>query len=477
MNRILSTLLFSALSLALWSDIGAASIFGKISYSGSASGSIIVAVFTGSTLSHNQSPAAYNITDSLGHYSVNGLADGTYYIAATKSVSPERILKTDPWGYYGAPSNISPIVISGGNNISGINITIADGTDISPNPFADNSASPDEVFNLPETTKLGNSPSISATLDGTQIYLFKQNAEGADGGKVYTIIPETCVISGTIDLSLQYLPNRISWIDKLVYRQGSLWAVGGYGDPAGFGIKEGVFKVDLSTSASSNQISLSPGITEAHEIACDGTNFYIGVSDSMGNYGVVKFNPDEVSAIPSNRFIDLGPEFKRLCYGGNYLWIGTDCLCKYDPETGAKIANYNIPPKAAELYFNGRFWMYDEDSNSLNTYYLKSAGISEKNAASVPVNFCLFQNYPNPFNPSTTIRYVIPKSLLISGSVLVSLKIFNLLGQEVTTLINEQQSAGNYEVKFDAANLPSGIYLYKLQAGSLNSVKKLMLIK
>ena len=70
------------------------------------------------------------------------------------------------------------------------------------------------------------------------------------------------------------------------------------------------------------------------------------------------------------------------------------------------------------------------------------------------------QNYPNPFNPTTTIQYSIPN--VASGFSLskVQLKIYDLLGREVVELVNENQSAGNYEVKFDASNLTSGIYFY-----------------
>ncbi len=88
-----------------------------------------------------------------------------------------------------------------------------------------------------------------------------------------------------------------------------------------------------------------------------------------------------------------------------------------------------------------------------------------------PIEFSLEQNYPNPFNPSTKIRFTIPES----GNV--SLKIFNLLGSEVATLINEEQQAGNYEVEFNAAALASGIYFYRLQAGSFVETKKMLLIK
>ena len=90
---------------------------------------------------------------------------------------------------------------------------------------------------------------------------------------------------------------------------------------------------------------------------------------------------------------------------------------------------------------------------------------------SLPTNFVLFQNYPNPFNPTTVISYQLPK---VSN---VSLKIFDVLGREVATLVNQKQSAGKYSVTFDGSRLPSGVYFYRLVAGSFVSVKKLMLIK
>jgi len=88
-----------------------------------------------------------------------------------------------------------------------------------------------------------------------------------------------------------------------------------------------------------------------------------------------------------------------------------------------------------------------------------------------PDGFELSQNYPNPFNPSTTIKYSIPTSEF------VTLKIYEVLGNEVGTLVNEEKPAGSYEVDFDAANLSSGIYLYKLQAGAFVETKKMLLIK
>ena len=88
-----------------------------------------------------------------------------------------------------------------------------------------------------------------------------------------------------------------------------------------------------------------------------------------------------------------------------------------------------------------------------------------------PKNFSLYQNYPNPFNPSTKIRYDIPKAER------VTIKIYDLLGKEVSTLVNENKSAGSYVVEFNASGLTSGIYFYRIFAGSYTDTKKMILVK
>ncbi|MGA9408625.1 MAG: T9SS type A sorting domain-containing protein, partial [Bacteroidota bacterium] len=89
----------------------------------------------------------------------------------------------------------------------------------------------------------------------------------------------------------------------------------------------------------------------------------------------------------------------------------------------------------------------------------------------LPDHFEMDQNYPNPFNPSTTIRYSVPTA----GKVLM--KIYNVLGQEVATLVNTQQSAGTYNVTFNASRLASGMYFYRISSGSFVQVKKMLLVK
>lgn len=89
----------------------------------------------------------------------------------------------------------------------------------------------------------------------------------------------------------------------------------------------------------------------------------------------------------------------------------------------------------------------------------------------LPENYSLSQNYPNPFNPSTEIKYSIP------SSGFVTLKVFNLLGQEIATLVNQEQTSGSYRVNFDASNLATGVYIYSIKAGNFTLSKKMVMIK
>ena len=95
-------------------------------------------------------------------------------------------------------------------------------------------------------------------------------------------------------------------------------------------------------------------------------------------------------------------------------------------------------------------------------------GLEDEN---IKLDYKLEQNYPNPFNPSTVISFTLPKAGL------TKLSVFNILGQEVAVLENKEILSGTYEYKFDASNLTSGIYFYKLQSNNYISIKKMMLIK
>ncbi len=98
-------------------------------------------------------------------------------------------------------------------------------------------------------------------------------------------------------------------------------------------------------------------------------------------------------------------------------------------------------------------------------------GVSNLISSVIPDNFSLSQNYPNPFNPTTKINFSIPKQGL------VTMKIYDVLGKEVMTLVNEQKSAGSYEVEFNASNFSSGIYFLRMESGEFKDLKRMMLIK
>lgn len=98
-------------------------------------------------------------------------------------------------------------------------------------------------------------------------------------------------------------------------------------------------------------------------------------------------------------------------------------------------------------------------------------GLYKENPDGKSYTFDLAQNYPNPFNPVTTISYSIP------GKEFVSLKVYDTIGKEVAQLVNERKSAGKYSVSFNAKNLSSGLYIYKLEVGNYQTIKKLILLK
>ncbi len=138
---------------------------------------------------------------------------------------------------------------------------------------------------------------------------------------------------------------------------------------------------------------------------------------------------------------------------------------------------------------NLRYRLKQIDTDGTYEYYSLTAEvdatITSVNDERLPEQFHLSQNYPNPFNPTTTIKYSVPvvdvpspagRDKLREGQH-VSLKIYDILGNEVSQLVNKSQAPGIYQVEFNASNLPSGTYFYKLEAGSFSGTKKMILIK
>jgi len=116
-------------------------------------------------------------------------------------------------------------------------------------------------------------------------------------------------------------------------------------------------------------------------------------------------------------------------------------------------------------------------SNELPPPPPESDGNGYSNNSIIPSEFALEQNYPNPFNPLTVIRYQLPVGRFGETSYNVTLKVYNMLGEEVATLVNEFQEAGFKSVAFDASHLSSGVYTYRLVASEFNLSKTMILMK
>ena len=127
-------------------------------------------------------------------------------------------------------------------------------------------------------------------------------------------------------------------------------------------------------------------------------------------------------------------------------------------------------------YWDARVWaIYNKDSASYSMLYGRYINIIitgiVKTELPVPQNFILHQNYPNPFNPVTKIRFGVPENSLVKISV------YDALGKSIETLVNENLSAGSYEVQFDGSKFAAGVYYCRMTSAGFSDVKKLILLK
>ena len=130
----------------------------------------------------------------------------------------------------------------------------------------------------------------------------------------------------------------------------------------------------------------------------------------------------------------------------------------------------------------GEGFQVDDSENPFKAVLIQYAEISdptaiESNDLMQPTEFALYQNYPNPFNPTTTIKYEIPDQAR-NDNKHVTLRVYDILGREVVTLVDKQQKAGYYEVEWNAANNSSGVYFYRLETNTgFSQTKKMLLLR
>ena len=230
-------------------------------------------------------------------------------------------------------------------------------------------------------------------------------------------------------------------------------------------------------------------VDSAANIAVGGTNLFVGSSgyglSLSGNNGtswtsITSGLPNNPMVSPSCYILALGVSgtdlFASVALGnGGFSGGPTDKGIFLSTDNGShwKAVDSGLTDLGVQsLAANGTKLFAGTDSSGIWEVPVASltTGVKES-VGKTPREFSLSQSYPNPFNPTTVINYQIR---LTSH---VTLKVYDILGREVESLVDRQQTAGNYSVSFDGSNLPSGVYLYRLQAGNFSSVKKMMLLK
>jgi len=205
-------------------------------------------------------------------------------------------------------------------------------------------------------------------------------------------------------------------------------------------------------------------------------------SDTIYIYADVNAVLDSIESFAKNVNLFVGRTNSIFVKG--YYSDGIDRDLSFNPDVSYSVINENVANFIEPGLING---IAEDTTTALVAFqghYTTSnisvlpddifTGIeeeSESNINNIVESFYLYQNYPNPFNPITKIKYSVPQS----SNVVI--KVFDVLGNEIETLVNEQKPTGNYEVEFNAAKLPSGIYFYRLQAGSFVETKKMVLMK
>jgi len=177
-------------------------------------------------------------------------------------------------------------------------------------------------------------------------------------------------------------------------------------------------------------------------------------------------------------------------YRSSMSSFNPDTMAAYAATSDTAYTDRNLPSSGGIYYIIRALDVHGNQSLSSNEVSIQITDIKENNDG-IPAQYSLKQNYPNPFNPTTKIRYSIPqaRTSLPGGAGLpgeanaktvggfVTLKVYDILGREVATLVNKQQQPGNYVVEFDASNLSSGVYFYQLSTEYIHLTKKLMLLK
>ncbi len=278
----------------------------------------------------------------------------------------------------------------------------------------------------------------------------------------------TFYLSKDNGMSWKYIPSQFSESLALCFAK----------QPSGeifIGTTKGVYK----STTGEYWTYCHPGSIYSIAIRSDGM-IYIGLenelrtsSDDGANWSVFTFtqSPFEIEQIfrdtHDNMYVETSNISTSFLYKNSKSSNTWNLIGELNGHNGNSFANNMRINSLGDIFYL--------DSGSL---YKISRTITAVHAEEniIPQQSTLYQNYPNPFNPTTTLKFAIPVGTMW-GDVPTTLKVYDVLGREVVTLVNEEKAPGNYEVKFDGTNLASGVYFCQLQAGGFVDTKKIMLLK
>lgn len=257
-------------------------------------------------------------------------------------------------------------------------------------------------------------------------------------------------------------------INKIKFANNNLgFAAGGYNDAAGVIWRTSNAGQNWHAHNYSPEPFYDMFIKDPQNIISAGGDFEFGVQISTTSNGGNNWNYESLMLFGEAHSIDFRTSYEAwmalaysrtlaVTYNSGQNWIAV------------------LSADSSEIYslsFPDSLHGFAVGNNGVILKYSPVITSVTENNSNSPSDFFLYQNFPNPFNPYTVISY------RLSVSNLISLKVYDILGNEITTLVNQKQPAGNYRVSFKSNNLSSGIYFYKLTAGNFSETKRMVLIK
>ncbi len=217
-----------------------------------------------------------------------------------------------------------------------------------------------------------------------------------------------------------------------------------------------------------------------HSLAVEGNTLFAG-TDTGRIYKSTNLGDSWVIA---NNGIPNTADVRSLAISGQNIFAGTSGHGLYVSKDGGntwatKNDGLEFPVGISKIYVSGNDVLIGTTNQSVWRRAMSELLGVQNISSEVPASYLLKQNYPNPFNPTTKIRFAVPSLSFphVSSGNPVLLIVYDIMGREVQTLVNERLQAGTYEATFDGSNLSSGVYFYKIIAGDFTETKRMLLIK